>query len=105
MNKISKITIIIFLLGLISLFIKGGHVTFFIKNQVIMTTIQYFILFGIIAIISFLLGNFYKGIQKSWDLKNFIHRIENEETLDYITMLIERKKQFFKKLESKQNDR
>jgi hypothetical protein len=96
MNLIAKIIVLILLAGLVFLFIRLGDLTFSdCGGYIRIFYISFYILFGIISSISFLLGYFWNGIFRSWNLSNFIHRVENEETLDYISMLVKRKKKFF----------
>ena len=102
MNLGSKILILFFLSGLIFCLLAGVEILFYNQGQIIINdTMLYYVLFFIISTIAFFIGWIWTAIQKSWDLKNFISRVENEETLDYILMLVQRKKDFFKERKKK----
>jgi hypothetical protein len=93
MQKLSKpILIIIFL------FICGllGCIVFFVRtffgSDITLTENQYYILFSIIAFISFLAGIAFMKPQKSWTIENFIVRMNNIITINTTIINLYRKK-------------
>ena len=101
MNIFAKIFILVLLAALMFFVIRGIDLFFFNQGMITFPVIIYYFVFGAIAVLGFFWGHFWTGIQKTWNLSNFIHRVENEETLDYILMLVQRKKDFFKERKKK----
>jgi len=101
MNTFSKIFILVLLAALMFFVIRGIDLFFFDKGMIIFSVTIYYFISGVIAILGFFWGHFWTSIQNPWNLSNFIHRVENEETLDYILMLVQRKKDFFKERKKK----
>lgn len=90
------------LFGLFLLILDSILITFFwlvlSKSSTLnLESVWYFLLAGMIAIVSFFLGGMYISSYKSWDIVGLCYRIDNQSTCKLIIHLMQEQ---IKKLES-----
>lgn len=93
MDKMSKPVLVISFLFLFALdFIIIVLIRTFFKTIIEMAELQYYLICGVIAIVSFITGSRFVSLQKCWNIEEFASRIENTRTANQLILSLDVRK-------------